>query len=84
VIATGGGVVTQPENFDLLRQNSLIVYLKRDLTDLNTDNRPLSQSVGILTLAEQRLPLYEALSDHVITVDAEQERTVSRILEVIQ
>jgi shikimate dehydrogenase len=63
VIATGGGVVTHPENFDLLRQNCLIVYLKRELSELCTDGRPISQAAGIKTLAEQRLPLYEAWSD---------------------
>ena len=80
VIATGGGVVTQPDNFDLLRQNSLIIYLKRDLTELDTDGRPLSKNVGVQTLAGQRLPLYEAWSDRVIQVDTEPERTAARIL----
>jgi shikimate dehydrogenase len=84
VISTGGGIVTQPKNLDLLRQNSLIVYLKRELAELNIDGRPLSQNVGIKALAERRLPLYEAWSDRVIQVNAEPERTVTRILEVIQ
>ena len=83
VVATGGGVVTQPDNFDLLRQNSLIVYLKRDLAELDTDGRPLSENVGLQTLAGQRLPLYEAWSDRVIQVDTGPERTAARILEVI-
>ena len=83
VIATGGGIVTQPENLDLLRQNSLIIYLKRELTNLDVHGRPLSQNVGIQTLAEQRLPLYEAWSDCVIQVEAELERTVARTVEVI-
>jgi len=80
VIATGGGVVTQPDNYDLLRQNSLIVYLERDLTELDTDDRPLSKNVGIQTLAAQRLPLYEAWSDRIVQVDTEPERTAARIL----
>jgi shikimate dehydrogenase len=64
VIATGGGVVTRPENFGLLRQNSLIVYIKRELSELCTEGRPLSQGVGIAELAKQRLHLYEAWSDY--------------------
>jgi len=84
VIATGGGIVARRENLDLLRQNSVIVYLKRDLAELKTDGRPLSQNGGIPTLAERRLPLYEAWSDCVVEVDAEPERTLARILEVIQ
>jgi len=84
VLATGGGVVTRPENLGLLRQNSLIVYLKRDLTDLITDGRPLSQNVGIQALAEKRLPLYEAWSDCAVQVGANPEQTAALIEEVIQ
>ena len=81
VIATGGGVVTQPENFDLLRQNSLIVYLKRELSELVTDGRPLSGSQGVGILAKQRLPLYEAWSDFAVRVGAGPEQTAVQILE---
>ena len=84
VLATGGGVVTRPENLDLLRQNSLIVYLKRELTDLITDGRPLSQNVGIQALADKRLPLYEAWSDCSVQVGAKPEQTATLIEEVIQ
>jgi shikimate dehydrogenase len=84
VLATGGGVVTRPENLDILRQNSLIVYLKRGLNELITDGRPLSQNVGIQALAEKRLPLYEAWSDCAVQVGAEPEQTAARIEEAIQ
>jgi len=83
VLATGGGVVTRPENLDLLRQNSFIVYLKRELDELITDGRPLSQGVGIQALAEQRLPLYETWSDCAIQVEAKPELTAARIQEAI-
>jgi len=84
VLATGGGVVTRPENLDLLRQNSLIVYLKRELTDLITDGRPLSQNMGIQALAGKRLPLYETWSDFAVQVEAKPEQTAARIEEVVQ
>jgi shikimate dehydrogenase len=84
VLATGGGVVTRPENLDLLRQNCFIVYLKRELTDLITDGRPLSQGLGIQALAEKRLSLYEAWSDRAVQVEAKPELTAERIKEVIQ
>jgi len=83
VLATGGGVVTRSENLDLLRQNSLIVYLKRELNELITDGRPLSRGVGIQVLAEQRLPLYETWSDCAIQVEAKPELTAARIQEAI-
>jgi shikimate dehydrogenase len=84
VLATGGGVVTRPENLDLLRQNSFIVYLKRELTELVTEGRPLSQNMGIHSLAETRLPLYEAWSDCVIHAEAEPEQTAARIQEALR
>ena len=81
VIAAGGGVVTRPENLDLLRQNSLIVYLKSELSRLATGGRPLSASVGVEALAAQRLPLYEAWSDCAVEVGANPAETVQRIQE---
>jgi len=84
VLATGGGVVTRTENFDLLRQNCIIVYMKRDLKELITEGRPLSQNMGIQALADKRLPLYEAWSDYAVQVEAKPEQTAERIEEVIQ
>ena len=63
VIATGGGVVTQPQNLPLLRQNSVVVFLRRDLRELPVDNRPLSQQTGIAALAQVRMPLYTSWAD---------------------
>ena len=63
VISCGGGVVVTPSNYQLLRQNSKLVYLTRPLEDLALAGRPLSQSVGIQELAAKRLPLYEAWAD---------------------
>ncbi|MFQ6977609.1 MAG: shikimate kinase [Oscillibacter sp.] len=34
VIATGGGCVTREENYDLLHQNGIIFWLKRDIDQL--------------------------------------------------
>ena len=84
VIAAGGGVVTRPSNLDLLRQNSVIIYLRRALGELAIEGRPLSQDMGIAALAQQRLPLYEAWSDHVVTVEADVRRTVEKIQEAVQ
>lgn len=63
VISCGGGVVVTPSNYQLLRQNSKLVYLTRPLEELALAGRPLSQSVGIQDLAAVRIPLYEAWAD---------------------
>ncbi len=65
VIATGGGAVTVKENFDVIRQNSVVFYLKRDIAELQTSGRPLS--VGgedaLRLLFERRREAYSAVAD---------------------
>ena len=63
VIATGGGVVTREENRDLLKENSVVIYLIRDTASLAVKGRPVSQSVPLETLAAQRIPIYKKWSD---------------------
>ena len=59
VVATGGGVVTVPENLRLMRQNGIIVFLDASLDQLETCDRPLS-AAGVERLAEERMPLYRS------------------------
>lgn len=65
VSATGGGVVTQPLNMQLLRQNSLLVWLDRPLADLPISAaRPLSPNAQAnAQLYQQRAPLYQRYAD---------------------
>lgn len=64
IIATGGGVITRPENYALLRQNGRIYWIQRPLESLDTADRILSTGgIGRLReLARVRYPLYEAFS----------------------
>lgn len=63
VIATGGGVVTRPENYDVMHQNSNIVLLDRPLDLLSSKGRPISKSKGVKALYEERWRLYEQFAD---------------------
>ncbi len=63
VIATGGGTVTREENYPLLHQNSRIVWLRRDISELSTEGRPLSQAGALEEMYKVRKPLYEAFAD---------------------
>ena len=73
IIATGGGIVTQPRNKNIIRQNSIVVYLDRNITELPLSNRPVSIRDGVEALAAVRLPLYEQWSDVKLPVqDIEQ------------
>lgn len=68
IIATGGGVVTRPENYLALRQNGRIYWLRRPLTSLATDNRPLSQGglQALESLYNKRESLYTAFSQYAV------------------
>ena len=66
VVACGGGIVTQPQNYDLLHQNGTIIMLDRPLDELVTDDRPLSASKGVERLAKERMSLYRSWADIVL------------------
>ena len=83
VIATGGGCVTRADNYPLLHQNSVIVWLRRDAARLPTGGRPLSQSADLPAMYAARAPLYERFSDCVADNNGTPEQTVENILEVL-
>lgn len=80
VIATGGGCVTRPENYPLLHQNGRIIWLKRDISALPTDGRPLSQTQSLAEMYQTRAPLYSAFADRIIENNAAPEDAANRIL----
>ena len=82
IIATGGGVVTQPRNRPLLRQNGICVWLDR-AGELPVDGRPLSQSVGVEELRRRRLPLYRAWADLTVRGSSAQD-AAAKIKEALQ
>lgn len=67
VIATGGGIVTREENLDSLRQNGKIFFIRRDISLLSRDGRPLSLGADLDEMYAKRLPKYLEFSD--FTVD---------------
>ena len=69
IIATGGGAVLRQENLDALRQNGILVFLDRPLSDLvPTDDRPTADDrAKMRSLYEARYPVYQKASD--LTVD---------------
>lgn len=80
IIATGGGCVTRQENYPSLHQNGKIVWLRRDLSALPTDGRPVSQSTPAAELYAARKPLYERFADVCADNDADPDAAVDRIL----
>ncbi len=84
IISTGGGCVTRQENYPLLHQNGTIVWIKRDLSLLPKDGRPLSLKNDLSEMYEKRKPCYERFADIVINNDGEPEAAAQRILEALK
>ncbi len=82
VIATGGGVIKNPLNMELLSLNGSIFYIKRDLSALLVDKeRPLSSSKeAIAALWEERKALYPLYADAVIENNADIEDAITQLL----
>lgn len=76
VIATGGGIVIKPENRELLKHNSFVVYLASSVEQLvartaRSKSRPLlerssNREQTIRDILEAREPLYQEVADVVI------------------
>ena len=84
VIACGGGVVTRERNRDIMAQNGIIVYVKRDISKLDTTGRPLSQRHSVQKLFEQRREAYERFADYSVENEKSPEETAEAIVEVIK
>lgn len=64
VIATGGGCVTREENYPSLHQNGRIFLIKRELTSLARDGRPLSADADLTEMYNLRKPMYDRFADY--------------------
>lgn len=84
VIATGGGAVTVPENADILRQNSMVFFINRDIAALPTEGRPLSKATALSEMFKVRLPMYQSICDKEIAANGSVQAVVRRILEELQ
>ncbi len=83
VIATGGGCVTKLENYPLLHQNSMIIWLQKDISTLPTEGRPLSQSTRLQDMYQIRKPLYQQFADYTVSNDGTVEETLEQIRRLL-
>lgn len=84
IIATGGGCVTREENYPLLHQNGTIVWIKRDLHQLATQGRPLSQVTKMEDMFKIRKPMYEQFADLTVSNDGTPEETAAKVLALLE
>ena len=88
VISCGGGVVTRPQNMDLLGENGLIVFIDRPaeriVGDVDTARRPLlkDDAARIYRLAEQREPLYRRYADVTVRNDGDLSEAVAALARI--
>lgn len=80
IISTGGGSVEDEENRKILRKNSIVFYIERDISKLETKNRPLSTNLN--EIFDKRDKLYRLVSDEIVFND-EVEDTVNQIIQKV-
>lgn len=84
VIATGGGCVTIPNNYEKLHRNGTIVWLKRDLDLLPTGGRPLSQTGHLQEMYQKRAPLYARFADFSVENSGDPQETAEEIIRILE
>lgn len=93
ILDTGGGVIERPENVDLLKKNSCVVWLKARLETVVarissgshrpalTDGKSFTEEVA--EVLARRNPIYHALADfEVDTDDQGPDEVADRIVEL--
>ncbi len=80
IISTGGGSVEEKDNRKILRKNSIVFYIDRDISKLDTENRPLSTNLN--AIFDKRDKLYRLVSDEIVFND-EVEDTVNQIIQKV-
>ena len=82
IIATGGGMVLREENYDPLKQNGVIFFIERNVSQLTRDGRPLSLSADLSEMYKNRLPLYQKFADHTVRNDGSVDDCVNEIIRL--
>lgn len=86
VISTGGGIIKNRENMELLKRNGIVFFLNPDIDEIinrisGSKTRPLIKNPdNIKKLYLERLPLYKEYADYIISNNSTKE-SVGEILE---
>lgn len=83
VIATGGGVILNKRNIELLKMNGKVIFLNRPLDMLlASEDRPLSSDRELLKKRfEERHEIYKASADVEIIADSDIKTNVQKVKE---
>lgn len=83
VIACGGGIVLRKENRRYLTQNSTVVFLKRDLSLLARDGRPLSANADLRAMYDRRLPFYADAADITLDITSDACENAEAVIKAV-
>ncbi|MFA9559406.1 shikimate kinase [Evansella sp. AB-rgal1] len=88
LIATGGGIIENQRNFDVMNRNGVIIYLKADFDTIyerikHDSNRPITQEglEGLKKRFNLRLPKYEQAKFTIDTETKSIQQTVRELQE---
>jgi shikimate dehydrogenase len=87
IVSTGGGTVKVWKNIEQLKQNGIVIYLNKDplkIAEKKIRGRPLiKKNEDILTLAEERIPMYKKACDILIDINKDTVYHINEIKEKI-
>ena len=90
VISTGGGVIKNPHNIEMLKENGVIIYLDRPiehiLQDIDIQSRPLLKDGPdkLYELYKQRHHLYLEACDYCVQNTSSLSHVVDEIVQKIK
>lgn len=85
VISTGGGAVKYEKNYYPLKQNGVIIWLKKNIGELETVGRPLSKDINALNkMYEERKAKYCFFADLSLSVKENTDATVQCLLDKLK
>lgn len=90
IISTGGGVIKKQENMEILKENSIIIFINRPIdniaADIDISFRPLLAEgpSKLYSLYKERYPLYKKYADYEIINDKDVDSIVNQIMKLIK
>ena len=82
IIATGGGVVKDFDNYFYLKQNGIIFYIDRPISKLDKKGRPLStDDLAVQKIYNERKERYEKFADFIIDNGNSLENAVKGVID---
>ena len=91
VIATGGGIITQLENRQILLQTGIVIYLETSVDQQHArtqhnNTRPLLNGVDAMEKLHElytlRAPLYQEVADITVSTNGQRVQNVARTIHL--